>query len=70
MKKKILKKLTEKHNRCAQGLGVFKSELLEGKDELEVNSALKELEKEGSIEYRDGTFGRLYKLTKKYLKTI
>ena len=49
-------------------MGVFKEELLEGKDELEVNSTLDELEKEGVIEYYLGTFGKLYKLTSKYKK--
>jgi len=64
----LLETLTEKHKRCSQGLGIFKHDLLEGKDDLEANSALDELEKEGVIEGRVGTFWKLYKLTKKFKK--
>jgi len=69
MKKLFLKTLTKKHKRCSQGLGVFKAELLEGNNPEEVNKALKELDKEGSIELIETTaFGTLCKLTKKYKK--
>lgn len=70
MKNTILKSLTEKHNRCSLGLGVFKRELEAGQSKKEVDAALKELKREGLISEYVGSIGVLYKLTSKYLKSI
>lgn len=71
MKKKILKILIKTHKRCAEGFGVFQNELTDNKDSKEVNEikkALRDLIKSGDIDFYKGTFGNLYKLTKKYKK--
>lgn len=70
MKKTILKRLTEKHNRCSLGLGLFKHELLQGQSKEEVEKALKTLKREGTIIEHIGSIGVLYKLSSKYKKTL